>query len=138
MKYADFIKQHIQNRKLQGIQMSELANLKEQNKKFRPVFTADSLELLISLVNAAPYEMRCLPESKKLIHYLRGFSFKIEHDMVAPSAILKPSNIQAPVPEFSQDIPAAKKSRLDMTDAELAAEREAKAAELDMYNTMKF
>ena len=87
------------------------------NKKFRPVFTAESLELLISLLDAAPHEMKCLPEVKKLIHYLKGFSFKIEHEMVSPSAILKGgvSNI------------SVKKSRLDMTQEELDAE----AAEID-------
>ena len=87
------------------------------NKKFRPVFTAESLELLISLLDAAPYEMKCLPEVKKLTHYLKGFSFKIEHEMVSPSAVLKGGVSNIP----------AKKSRLDMTQAELDAE----AAEMD-------
>ena len=87
------------------------------NKKFRPVFTAESLELLISLLDAAPYEMKCLPESKKLIHYLKGFSFKIEHEMVSPSSILKGGVSNIP----------AKKSRQNMTQAELDAE----ASEID-------
>ena len=94
---------------------SKMSNI--ANKKFRPVFTADSLELLISLLDAAPHEMKCLPESKKLIHYLKGFSFKIEHEMVSPSAVLKGGVSNIP----------AKKSRQNMTQAELDAE----AAEID-------
>lgn len=119
--------------------MSDLSNLKDQNKKFRPVFTAASLEALICLVDAAPYEMRCVPENKKLIHYLKTFSFKIEHDMVTPSAILKGPVLAAKItPEIpAAQIPAAKKSRLDMTQEELDADNAASGFDIDAFTNTK-